>query len=97
VAPGALAAAQHRSSQNKQTCARASFLCPNDFLFEQSLHQKAAARHPMKIATIRLQWNPKPKMMPPPNITRSRRTKFHFGRSGGFIGKGRDLFKCSVR
>jgi hypothetical protein len=28
------------------------------------LGQKAAARHPMKIATIRLQWNPKPKMMP---------------------------------
>src|SRR4051812_3977974 len=39
------------------------------FLFSKRLFsQKAAARHPMKIATIRLQWNPKPKMMPPAKV-----------------------------
>jgi hypothetical protein len=38
-------------------------------LFSNSLlGQKAAARHPIKIATIRLQWNPKPKMMPPAKV-----------------------------
>jgi hypothetical protein len=31
---------------------------------EKAFSQKAAVRHPMKVATIRLQWNRKPKMMP---------------------------------
>jgi hypothetical protein len=49
-----------------QAYAHASFLCPGHGLFlKRLLSQKAAARHPMKIATIRLQWNRKPKMMHP--------------------------------
>src|SRR5262249_9217824 len=52
-----------------QAYAHASFLCLCHGLFSKSLlGQKAAARHPIKIATIRLQWNPKPKMMPPAKV-----------------------------
>src|SRR5437879_879520 len=34
-------------------------------VLKQAFSQKTAVRHPMKIATIRLRWNRKPKMMPP--------------------------------
>jgi hypothetical protein len=48
-----------------QADAHASFPCPGYvFVLDKAFSQKAAVRHPMKIATIRLQWNRKPKMMP---------------------------------
>jgi hypothetical protein len=33
------------------------------FVLQKAFTEKPAFRHPIKIATIRLQWNPKPKMM----------------------------------
>jgi hypothetical protein len=44
----------------------------------------------MKIATIRLQWNPKAKMM---RAVRIFAAKFYSGRSGGFLQRKKDLFK----
>jgi hypothetical protein len=36
-----------------------------DFVLKKALTEKPAFRHPIKLATIRLQWNRKPKMMRP--------------------------------
>jgi hypothetical protein len=41
------------------------FSCPDTFFLQKAFNQKSAFRHPIKIATIRLQWNRKPKMMRP--------------------------------
>jgi hypothetical protein len=52
--------------------------------------QNPAWRHPIKIATIRLQWNPKAKMM---RAVRIFTEKFYCGRSASFLRRQKDSFK----
>jgi hypothetical protein len=59
------------------------FRAPVMTLFSKRLlSQKAAVRHPIKIATIRLQWNRKPKMMPPAKVVLPHKPGGKFSSSG---------------
>jgi hypothetical protein len=48
------------------------------------LVRKRLPRHPIKIATIRLQWNRKPKMMPPAKVVLPFKPGEKLGPSGDF-------------
>jgi hypothetical protein len=55
--------------------------------------QNPAFRHPIKVATILLQWNPKPKMILLAEVISPAHSLFQFDWSGGFSDSNKDLFK----
>jgi hypothetical protein len=66
------------------------FSCLNWFVQKIVYSEKVVQRHPMKIATIRLQWNPKAKMM---RAVRIFTEQFYCGRSASFLRRQKDSFK----
>jgi hypothetical protein len=70
---------------------RVSFIfVPQSVCSENVYSEKNVPRHPMKIATIRLQWNPKAKMM---RAVRIFTEQFYCGRSASFLRRQKDSFK----
>jgi len=82
---------QRRVISNVQANAKPSYFVPQSVLFWKRLIQKSAFRHPMKVATIRLQRNRKAKMMQPDFSKTLSITQFGWG--SGFRRRQRDLFK----